>query len=323
MNVKVVMLPAGEDPDSYAQSHSSSEFLEFIQTSEKDFISFKTELLLSDAQNDPIKRAHLITDIVKSVAVIPDGIMRSVFLKESGLLLGVEEQVLYNEVNKIRQRRKEQQWSREQSGRHRTPSQPDINLPKQPVVPGFVENVFSEIEEREIIYFLLKFGSQKLHLSSEEHSEIGVAQYIIREIQNDELEFTNLVYKQIFEDVKGLIDRGDEVAERHFIYHDHAGVRELAVDIFTSRYELSKVWKRKEAYVELPGENLGFEVPKTLLSYKMMVIEKALSQLRKELEESEKKNDLETLNQVIVRIQSLEMVKRELSIGLGGRTIIR
>jgi hypothetical protein len=113
------------------------------------------------------------------------------------------------------------------------------------------------------------------------------------------------------------------VAERYFVYHDHAGVRDLAVDIFTSRYELSKVWKRKEAYVELPGENLGFEVPKTLLSYKMMVIEKALSLLRKELEEYEKKQDIEALNQVILRIQSLEGVKRELSIGLGGRAIIR
>ena len=145
------------------------------------------------------------------------------------------------------------------------------------MVPGFVENIYSEVEEREIIYFLLKFANLKLHISGEENAEISVAQYIIREIQNDELEFTNLVYKQIFEDVKDLIERGEEVAERYFVYHDHAGVRELAVDIFTSRYELSKVWKRKEAYVELPGENLGFEVPKSLLSYKMMVIEKALS----------------------------------------------
>ena len=323
MNVKVVMLPAGEDPDSYAQSHSSSEFLKYIQTSEKDFISFKTEILLADTQHDPIKRAQLITDIVRSVSVIPDGIMRSVFLKESSMLLGVEEQVLYNEVNKIRRRKQEQQWRREQSGRYLQQDQPVTAMPRQPVVPGFVENIYSEVEEREIIYFLLKFGNQKLHISGEEHAEISVAQYIIREIQNDELEFTNLVYNQIFEDVKELIERGDEVAERYFIYHDHAGVRELAVDIFTSRYELSKVWKRKEAYVELPGENLGFEVPKTLLSYKMMVIEKALAQLRKELEASEKNQDIETLNQVIVRIQSLEGVKRELSIGLGGRIIIR
>lgn len=323
MNVKVVMLPSGEDPDSYAQSHSSSEFLEFIQSSERDFISFKTELLLADAQHDPIRRAQLITDIVKSVAVIPDGIMRSVFLKDSSLLLGVEEQVLYNEVNKIRHKKQEQQWRREQSGQNYRQSQPITELPKQPVVPGFVENVFSEVEEREIIYFLLKFGNAILNMSDEEHTEISVAHYIIREIQNDELEFTNLIYKQIFEDVKDLIERGEEVAERYFVYHDHAGVRELAVDIFTSRYELSKVWKRKEAYVELPGENLGFEVPKTLLSYKMMVVEKALSQLRTELESTEKNSDIEALNQVIVRIQSLEGVKRELSVGLGGRTIIR
>ena len=150
-----------------------------------------------------------------------------------------------------------------------------------------------------------------------------MARYIIREIQNDELEFTNLVYKQIFEDVKDIMERDEELAERYFIYHDHPGVRELAVDIFTSRYELSKVWKRKEAYVEMPGENLGFEVPKSLLSYKMMVIEKALTQLRKDLVEVEQNKDVSTINQLIIRIQNLEQVRRELSIGLGGRTIIR
>jgi DNA primase len=322
MNVKVVMLPAGEDPDSYAQAHSSSEFLEFIASNAKDFISFKTEILLSDAQHDPIKRAQLITDIVRSVAVIPDGIVRSVFLKDSSLLLGVEEQVLYNEVNKIRRKKQEQQWRREQSGQ-RARQEHDLSTPRQPLVPGFVENVYSEVEEREIIYFLLKFGNQILHLSSEENTEISVAHYIIREIQNDELEFNNLVYKQIFEDVAGLIEKGEPVSERFFVYHEHPGVRELAVDIFTSRYELSKVWKRKEAYVELPGENLGFEIPKSLLSYKMMVIEKALGQLRKELEEVEKTKDLDALNKLIIRIQSLELVKRELSVGLGGRTIIK
>jgi DNA primase len=322
MNVEVVMLPQGEDPDSFARSHSSKEFLDYIKNNEKDFITFKTQILLADARHDPIKRAQLITDIVRSVSVIPDGILRSVYLKESSLLLGVEEQVLYNETNKIRRRKQEQKWRREQS-RQPLHQEAATTLPRQPVVPGFVEHVYSEVEEREIIYFLLKFGNQKLRIHSEEDSEISVAQYIIREIQNDELEFTNLVYKKIFEDVKDLIEHGNEVAERDFIYHDQAGVRELAVDIYTSRYELSKVWKRKEAHVELPGESLGFEVPKSLLSYKMMVVEKALSELRKELEASEKKQDLDLLNQVLFRIQSLEKVKRELSVGLGGRAIIR
>jgi len=322
MNVKVVMLPEGEDPDSFAGSHSSSEFIEFIQQQEKDFISFKTQVLLSEAQNDPIKRAQMITDIVRSVSVIPDGIMRSVFLKESSLLLGVEEQVLYTEVNKIRQRRQEQKWKREQ-GRISRPETEQTTLPQQPVVPGFVENIYSEVEEREIIYFLLKFGNQELYLSGEEPSRISVARYIIREIQNDDLEFNNLVYKQVFEEVKDLMERNEEVSERFFVYHEHEGVRELAVDIFTSRYELSKVWKRKESYVELPGENLGFEVPKSLLSYKMTVVEKALSEIRSQLPGTEKEGAEEELNQLIQRLQRLENVKLALSKGLGGRAIIR
>jgi DNA primase len=322
MNVKVVMLPEGEDPDSFARNHSSSQLLDYIETNEKDFISFKTGILLKDARHDPIKRAQLISDIVKSVAVIPDGIMRSVYLKDCSLLLGVEEQVLYTEVNRIRQRSQEQKWRRERSYRQQHAEPSRTIIPEQPLVPGFVENVYSEVEEREIIYFLLKFGNKELHLSGEDNVRITVAEYITREIQNDDLEFTNLVYKQVFEDVKGLIERGEPVAERYFVYHDHAAVRELAVDIFTSRYELSKVWRRKEAYVELPGENLGFEVPKSLLSYKMKVVEKALSQLLSELEKAEKNNELNELNQLIVRIQSLQTVKIALSSGLGGRTVI-
>jgi len=323
MNVKVVMFPAGEDPDSFARMHNSSEFLDYISSNEKDFISFKTEILLADAQTDPIKRGQLITDIVKSVAVIPDGIMRSVYLKDCGLLLGVEEQVLYTEVNKIRSQKQEQKWRKEQNYGRNQPGVARPLTPQQPLLPAFVENIYSEVEEREIIYFLLKFGNQTLHLSGEESTQISVAAFIIREIQNDELEFNNLIYKQVFEDVKDLIDHDREVDERYFIYHDNAGVRELAVDIFTSRYELSKVWKRKESYVELPGENLGYEVPKSLLSYKMTVVEKALSQLRADLESAEKSNDLEQLNHLIMRIQSLGNVKIALSHGLGGRTIIR
>ncbi|RPI43371.1 MAG: DNA primase, partial [Bacteroidetes bacterium] len=300
MNVRVVMLPDGEDPDSFARSHSSSDFLEFIAGNERDFISFKTGTLLTDTRNDPIKKAHLITDIVRSVAVIPDGILRSVYLKECSLLLEVEEQVLYNEVNKIRKLRQEQKWIREQS-RNRGEEQAipvTTSLPSQPLVPGFVENIYSEIEEHEIIYFLLKFGNRKLQVSGEDHGDISVARFIIREIQNDELEFTNLVYKQVFEDVSRLIEQEEELTERYFIYHEHPSIRELAVDIYTSRYELSKVWKRKEAYVELPGENLDYEVPRSLLSYKMMVVEKALSVLRKELELFERNSDLDNLNQV-------------------------
>jgi len=259
----------------------------------------------------------MITDIVRSVAVIPDGIKRSVYLKECSLLLDVEERVLYTEVNKIRQKRREQAWKKERTS---TPDQ--LEVPRQPTVPSFVKNVYSEIEEREIIYFLLKFGNRALKISGEENADINVAQYIIREIQNDDLQFTNLVYKQVFEDVKAMIESGKEITERVFTFHDNKEVQDLAVDIVTSKYELSKVWKRKESYIELPGENLGVEVPKALLLYKLRVVGMALEELRKQIGEAEKKKEDDRVMELMLRLRDLEAAKNELSTVIGERIIL-
>jgi DNA primase len=317
LNVKVLLFPEGEDPDSFSQGRSSSEFIEFINTHEQDFITFKTQVLIADTKNDPIKRANMITDIVRSVAVIPDGIKRSVYLKECSLLLNTEEEVLYNEVNKIRQRRREQDWKKERT----SPDQ--LVVPVQPTVPSFVQNVFSEIEEREIIYFLLKFGNRLLKFSGAERADITVAQYIIREIQNDELQFTNLVYKLVFEDVKAITEAGKPISEKVFTFHDNKEIQDLAVDIVTSKYELSKVWKRKESYIEMPGENLGVEVPKALLLYKLKVVNMALDELRKEIEKVEKNGDVEKVMQLMTRLRDLEGVKNQLTHVIGERIILR
>ncbi len=317
LNIKVLLLPDGEDPDSFAKGRSSGDFIDYIDKNQQDFITFKTQALLSDAQNDPIKRANLITDIVHSVSVIPDGIKRSVYLKECGILLGVEERVLYTEVNKIRRNKLEQSWKKK-----RTEKAPTIAL-EQPRIPGFVKDIYSEVEEREIIYFLLKFGNQELRISSEQNKEISVAQFIIREILNDDLEFTNLVYKQVFEDVRNVIESGEKISERLFTFHDNKEIQDLAVDIVTSKYELSKVWKRKESYVEMPGENLGVEVPKSLLLYKMKVVNMALVTMRKELKEVEKNKDDEKIMDIVARLSNLEKSKNLISKEIGERIILQ
>ena len=109
MNVKVVLLPDGEDPDSFARKHNASQFSEFIKQSETDFIRFKTRLLLDDAGTDPIKRSALITDIIHTVAIIPDNIARSIYIRECSAMMEIDEQVLLNEVNKIRLSKEERQ----------------------------------------------------------------------------------------------------------------------------------------------------------------------------------------------------------------------
>jgi DNA primase len=317
LNVKVLLFPEGEDPDSFSQGRSSSEFIAFIDDNERDFITFKTEVLIADTKNDPIKRANMITEIVRSVAVIPDGIKRSVYLKECSLLLEVDEAVLYNEVNKIRERRREQSWKRERQ----SPDQ--LVVPVQPTVPAFVQNVYSEIEEREIIYFLLKFGNHSLKLSGEKDTDITVSQYIIREIQNDELQFTNLVYKLVFEDVMAIIESGRKISERVFTFHDNKEIQDLAVDIVTSKYELSKVWKRKESYIEMPGENLGVEVPKALLLYKLKVVDMALEDLRQQISDAEKSSDGDKVMELMAHLRDLEGTKNEISNVIGERIILR
>ena len=259
----------------------------------------------------------MVIDIVRSIAVIPDGIKRSVYLKESSLLLEMDESVLYNEVNKIRQKKREQYWKKEQS------RQDQIIVPVQPTVPSFVQQVFSEVEEREIIYFLLKFGNSELRLKGEDGRTITVAQYIIREIQNDELEFTNLIYKQVFEDVKALIESEQSISERLFTFHDNPQIQALAVDIMTSRYELSNVWKRKESYIELPGENLAVEVPKALLLYKLKVVDVALNDLRSQLEKEEKDGTVDDMMVVVQRLRDLENAKNQISNVIGERIILR
>jgi DNA primase len=316
LNVRVLLLPDGEDPDSFSKKHSSSELAEFISQNEKDFISFKTGLLLKDALTDPVKKAGLISDIVRSIAVIPGAINRSVYIRECSSLMDVDERVLYSEVNKIRKGKLEQKWRSE-----RIPEAASREIPVQPLVPSFVEEVYSEYEEREIIYFLLKFGNEKLRIP-EENQEIKVAEFIIREIQNDNLKFENLVYKKVFEDTLDLIEKGLSMEEKYFIYHEDKKIQELAVDIYSSRYELSKVWRRKETYIELPGENLGMEVPKALLAYKNRIITKAIKDMLGKITTAVEGNNHEQVSGLQRQHMNLKEIQKLISKKLGERTII-
>jgi DNA primase len=287
LNLKVLLLPDGEDPDSFSKKHSSTELKEFIGKNERDFISFKTNLLLKDAEKDPVKKANLITDIVRTISVIPENINRSVYIKECSTLLNIDENVLYSEVNKNRGRNIDQKFRSE-----RRPPDPDFQeIPSQPQLPSFVEDVYSEYEEREIIYFLLKFGDEMLNIPAKKEAEISVSEYIIREIQNENLEFKNLIYKKVFEDVSALLEKGLKIDEKYFVFHEDKKVQELAVEIYTSRYELSKIWMRKDTRIDIPGENLGNDIPKALLTYKNRIITNAIQDLHEKINELYSKGD--------------------------------
>lgn len=303
LNVKVVLLPEGEDPDSFSRSHSSTELLDYVDKNETDFIKFKAKLLLDEAKNDPIQRASLINDIVRSISVIPETITRSIYIKECSRIMDIQEDVLYTEVTNQRKKKFEQLIQRESF---------ETREKETPRLPSYVSGIFCEEQEREIIAFLLNSGEQVLfHHKTDDFEEqeitITVAQYIIDEILNDELEFQNLVYKKIFDEYGKLIAENKTTDNRHFINHQDTQISQLAVDILSSRYKLSRIWgdQNEEDFLQRA-------VPKAIQVYKSKILKTAIKRLMDDLAnlKSEQKDDI---NDILSKLNQLNDLMNRMS----------
>ena len=165
LNVKVLLFPDGEDPDSYAQSHSNTEYLDFIQNNETDFIKFKTRLLLKDSDNDPVKRATLITDVVRSVSMIPDNIIRSVYIRECSKILDIDEGILYNETHKIRRNKA---YEKAQKSNYI----PDYKPPNQVKQKQAIKIGNEYPHEKDILSILLRYANEELRLEDKDNPTV-------------------------------------------------------------------------------------------------------------------------------------------------------
>src|SRR5512133_1841625 len=205
MNVKIVLLPNNEDPDSYSKKVSNEEFMKFLKENETDFIRFKTQLLLSEANNDPVRKADLIRDVVKSIAVIPEAITRTVYIKECSIVLEVSEPILYHEVNKLRHQKNFQD-------RNKYPGPEDLPVPPPVLIKLVPKEVVAWYSEKEIIRLLLKFGGVEFErsLNKEDGKEemLTVSDYIVREITSDDLIFDHRVCEKIFADFRFHVEHG-------------------------------------------------------------------------------------------------------------------
>jgi len=297
LNVRVLLLPEGEDPDSYARNNSVTEFIDFIEANEEDFITFKTRLLSKNSKNDPVKKANLISDIVRSIAIIPDGIKRTIYIKECSTILNINEKILYSEINKIRKSNIEKEYRRERL------KQNTENKNKLPAVPAFVNQIFSEAQEKEIIRLLLHYASNELYsIVDDKYSEpriITVGEYIINEILNDELEFKNLIYKQIFEEYLTAINKNEMPEKKQFIYHENPDINALAADLLSSSYTLSKIFTKNNAFIETEDMILKKIVPETIIAYKRKILEMAQKELSDKIKEAQtKKLTIEEIQQL-------------------------
>lgn len=300
LNVKVVLLPDGEDPDSFARSHSTTQLLDYVEKNETDFIKFKTRLLLDEAKNDPIQRANLISDIVRSISVIPETITRSVYIKECSRLMDIKEDVLYTEVTSHRKKKFEQLIQREPS---------EVKERETPKLPSYVSGIYCEEQEKEIIAFLLSSGSNVIfhHITDdtdEQEISITAGQYIIDEILNDELEFQNLVYKKIFDEYGKLIAEKKIPDSRHFINHSDPQISQLAVDILSSRHKLSRIWEKHKAASDEDADFLQRAIPKAIQVYKSKVLKIAIKRLMDDLA-SLQSDQMDSINDILKKINQL------------------
>ena len=286
MNVRIVVLPPDEDPDSFVQHNPIEVVRDYIANNAKDFISFKTQLLLKDAQNDPIKRAEVLKDIVGSIAVIPDAIYRASYIKECSRLMEMPEQSLMNELNKkLRSKIKK-------------------NNPSQDIPDAVIEDVKFEqqiqntdvvpvgfYQEQELVKLLLMYGDKEIDIDGFDENnnpavfKISVASFIIDDLKNDDLLFKDDVHKLVFDIFDKALDEGILPKEQYFISNENLQIAEMAASLLSSPYKLDN-WGKHDIKVKTEEDVLSKMVSTTLLRFKDMVIDEKRNEVTKQLLET-------------------------------------
>lgn len=292
LNVRVVLLPPDEDPDSFARKHNATQLQEYIRENEEDFLTYKSKLLMRDTGGDVIKRTAALTDMVESIAGIPDPIARAMYIKECAKIMDFDEQVLISEVARKRVSAaspdgESREFIRRQEAARRAEAEA---LP----APGRI-TAGSSIEEleKELTRYLLRYGHENFEFREGRSAvELNVAETVIGELQANGLVFRNPRYRSIYDTYLGLFSesgKGIEIAMHNFINHHDAEVCNTAVDLLTAdeNYVASKLWSRHEISVATERERLSEALPRAVMLYKSKVIEELSANLRKRLNEED------------------------------------
>ena len=321
LNVKVILLPEGQDPDDFARRHTLDQVKDYIACNEQDFINFKADMLLGEAGNDPLKRAGLIKDIAETIALIPDAIIRAVYVKTCAEKFEISEQLLTDSVNKSRDKMLIEDKKRQERESHQMtprtpytmpadgpvppdiPAPPDMPFPPDvpspydmpvPVEPVAVSDgpVFEEpslqASERELLGFVLEHGSQELKFDRDskyyvEGAPVTVAEFIDGTLAEDDADFLNTPYRIVYEEYFRMYDEGlsDEVIQKRLLDSMDPVITFIAKDILIQKHQLTV--KNYENSLTTIGTRLIQYVPKALIVYQSKKVELELKRLTSSL----------------------------------------
>lgn len=317
MNVKIVLFPDGEDPDSYARKNRSADVEAFIATNASDFIAFKTRLLLDETNNDPIKKAGLIHEIIQTISLIPDTIIRPLYIRECSEIMGIAEQTLMTELNKVI-RKKIHKAGTSGPVEDETGSADIAALPQEQVL----DISDCSAQELDVIRVLLLYGELfiKVPIPSIERDEVAfldteVAKFICNDIRANQITFDNKVYSEIFYLYSEFVDQNNFPGDVYFLMNDNKDISEVSINIITQKYELSPGWGIQKIHVPVEMDKIEKATTMAVLGLMQrkltIVIEKEKERL-KELGLSDDERESITKHFIFV-----ENIRNEVSKRLG------
>lgn len=354
MNVKICLLPDGDDPDSFARKHNATDFQAFINNHEVDFIRFKTNLLLEEAGKDPIKRASLISSIVKSIAVIPEEIVRSVYIRECSRLLDMSEKVLTEATSQmvkqnIENREKEQERKKLREERQQAiatnnapESQPATQIPEQenisiqeapaPVIPdsyqsfipveGNENKVFFQ-REKSLIKMIIRYGEKVMcYVENEEQEQVPykVIEFIAASLKEDDLQFHNPLHRKILNEAIAHENDSQFTSERFFLTHPDPEINKLAADMVSERYQLSKYHSKSQKIIS-DEERLYELIPRLLIDFKLSIVEEEMKHTLLALAQPEIAGNPEKVKEIMERYKTLHQTQMLMARNAGDRIV--
>lgn len=332
LNVRIILLPDGEDPDSFARKNNAADLQEFLLNNQQDFIRFKTKLLSEEADNDPTKRSEMITTIARSIAMIPDIIKRQVYVKETAALLTFPEDILAKKVRELRAKHMEeikrkatpsaQAVTEEKVGA--TPSPTAIQTPPQLV------NIPQVLTPREknilnLLQVIVRYGEHIIY-QFEDGRTLSVGEYIINELRADNIEFDNPMHKQILDEFSN--NYSDEfIAATFYQYHPDPAINQFAAEMIADKYQLSRMYNKQTVSENVvqeverdEREDLPEVVQRLLLELKYTIVTERLDALHELLEKAN--GDWQMQLTLLEQKQLLEQIRTQLCKALGNRVIV-
>jgi len=281
LNVKIVLFPEGDDPDSFVRSHQTSEVETFITNEASDFISFKARLLLEETTGDPAARAGLIKDMVETISHIPDQISRTVYTQECSTIMDVPEQTLVNELNKILRSKYRKKIRASEN------EIPNERIVREETVKEF-DKLDTSFQEQEIIRLLLNYGDKFYTEEDKETKETvqqNVAQYVVGDLTTEGITFTNETLSKIFKEYQHALGQDEILKTSYFVNHTDEDVAALSIELISTPYELSVNWEKNKIYVKTEDDVLKTLTKTTILALKGKYISRQLKEIETMLKE--------------------------------------